>query len=233
MEIKIIASGSTGNATKISDGTSSLLLDAGINIKRLQSETGFTISSVAGCFVTHAHQDHCKAVKDLAKLGVNIYSSRGTFGSLGINGHRHREMKSLETITVGTFKVMAFDVVHDAEEPLGFLVESTVTGEKLLYFSDTAYVKYTFKGLTHIIAECNHGERELRKSVRDEVIDKILAKRIVQNHMSLERFIEFLKANDTSRVKQVYLIHLSDNNSNSERFKQAVQQITGTEVYVY
>jgi phosphoribosyl 1,2-cyclic phosphodiesterase len=233
MDIKIIASGSTGNATKISDGASSLLLDAGINIKRLQSETGFTLSSLAGCFITHEHGDHSKAVKDLAKLGINVYSSRGTFDKLKLSGHRFREMNSMETVTVGSFNVMAFDVVHDCAEPLGFLIESKVTGEKLLYFSDTAYIKYTFTGLTHIIAECNHGDHELRESVRNEIIDRTLAKRIVQNHMSLERFVKFLNANDMSKVKQVYLIHLSDNNSNAERFKKMVQQITGTEVYVF
>ena len=233
MDIKIIASGSTGNATLISDGDSSLLLDAGIAITKLQEATNFKLSSVSGCFCTHAHGDHSKAIKELAKLGISTYSSKGTFDTLKLSGHRYKVIQSHEVVEVGTFRVMAFDVVHDVSEPLGFIVESKVTGEKLLYFSDTAYVKYTFSGLTHIIAECNHGEHELRESVRNEVIDRTLAKRIVRNHMSLERFIEFLKANDLSKVKQVYLVHLSDNNSDEERFKREVQRITGTEIYVY
>jgi len=233
MEIKIIASGSTGNATKISDGATSLILDAGITIKRLLSGTGFTVSDAAGCFITHEHLDHACAMKPVANLGVNIYASKGTFDAHKVSGHRYHEIKSLESVTLGTFEVMAFDTVHDAAEPLGFLIESKLTGEKVVYFSDTSYIKYTFKGITHLIVECNHGERELRQSVRDGIIEADLAKRIAKNHMSVERLTEFLNALDRSRLKQINLIHLSDNNSNAERFKQVIQRTTGAEVYVF
>ncbi|GHV51287.1 MBL fold metallo-hydrolase [Synergistales bacterium] len=233
MQVNVIASGSSGNATLISDGASSLLLDAGINIKRLQIASGFALSGAAGCLLTHEHGDHSKAVKDLAKLGVDIYSSQGTLDRCCLSENRFRAVKALEPFTVGTFKVLPFDVTHDAAEPLGFSVESMATGEKLIYFSDTAYVKYTFTGLTHIVAECNHGEHELRQSVRNDVINVDLARRIVRNHMSVERLTAFFKANDLSRLKQVHLIHLSDNNSNAEKFKAAIQRVTGTEVYVY
>ena len=50
--------------------------------------------------------------------------------------------------------------------------------------------------------------------------------------MSLENFIEFLRANDMSRVRQIYLLHLSDGNSDAEGFKRRVQQETGAEVYI-
>ncbi|GHU51677.1 MBL fold metallo-hydrolase [Clostridia bacterium] len=233
MDIKIIASGSSGNATLISDSKTSLLLDAGLAIKELQEGTDFRLSNVSDCLITHDHGDHSKAVKDLVKRGLDVYASKGTLDKLSANGHRYHALTALEDLTIGTFKVMPFDVLHDAAEPLGFLVESTVTGEKLIYFSDTAYVKYTFQGLTHIIAECNHGEQELRQSVMSGVINPELAKRIAKNHMSLERLIDFFKANDLSRLKEVYLVHLSDNNSNEHRFKQAIQRVTGTEVYVH
>jgi phosphoribosyl 1,2-cyclic phosphodiesterase len=233
MEIKIIASGSSGNATLISDGVTSLLFDAGIPIKGLQEGTGFRLSSVEGVFVTHDHADHSKAMKDLSKRGIDVYASQGTFDKLGLSGHRYHVLKPLESVAVGTFEVMAYDVTHDAAEPLGFLAESKRSGDKLIYFSDTAYIKYAFSGLTYIIAECNHGENELIQSVKNEVIDADLAKRIVKNHMSVERLAAFMHSNDLSRLKAVYLIHLSDNNSNAERFKEAIQRETGTEVYVY
>jgi len=233
MEIKILASGSRGNATYINDGKTSLLLDAGIPIKELQAGTGFRLSGIGAALVTHDHIDHSKASKDLAKRGTDVYASQGTLDKIGASGHRYHPLTALVPFTVGTFNILPFDVTHDAAEPLGFLAESIATGEKLIYFSDTAYVKYTFAGLNYIIAECNHGEYELRQSVRDGVIDAVLAKRIVKNHFSVERLIGFLKANDLSRLTAVYLIHLSDNNSHAERFKQAVQRETGVEVRVY
>ncbi|MDR2044867.1 MAG: MBL fold metallo-hydrolase [Clostridium sp.] len=232
MDIKVIASGSSGNATFISDGVTALLLDAGIPMKNIQAGTGFRLSSVAGCLVTHEHGDHSKAIKDIAKRGIDVYASRGTLDEVGVSGHRFHAVARLEPITVGSFVVLPFDVKHDAADPLGYLLESTATGEKLIYFSDTAYVRYTFSGLTHIIAECNHGKQELRQSVASGAIEPGLAKRIAKNHFSAERLTDFLEANDLSRLKAVYLVHLSDNNSNAGRFRQAVQRKTGAEVYV-
>jgi phosphoribosyl 1,2-cyclic phosphodiesterase len=228
-----MASGSSGNATMVSDGNTSLLLDAGISVNLISSGSCFTLSSTAGCLITHSHLDHSTAMKGVAKLGVNVYASQGTLEAVKATGHRFIPIKSLEIISIGTFKIMPFDVTHDTPEPLGFLIESILTGEKLIYFSDTAYVKYTFTGLTHIIAECNHGEQELHQSVKNGVIDHVLAKRIAKNHMSVERLAEFFKANDLSYLKQVYLIHLSDNNSHAEKFKETIQRVTGTEVYVF
>ena len=83
------------------------------------------------------------------------------------------------------------------------------------------------------MVECNHGERELRESVSRGVISPELAARIAKNHLSLERLLNFLKANDISRAKEIHLVHLSDNNSNEQRFKQEVQRATGVQVYIH
>ena len=69
MEVKVLASGSSGNAYRISDGETALLLDAGIPLKAIQAGLGFRVRDIMGCFVTHAHKDHSKAAKDLARLG--------------------------------------------------------------------------------------------------------------------------------------------------------------------
>jgi len=237
-----LASGSGGNATYVSDGVTSLLLDCGVPYPKLQRGTGFGLSKLTGVLITHYHQDHSKAAKDLAKRGVDLYSSEGTFNALKMRGHRCNMAKVREILpdrtlyeafSVGTFGVMPFDVIHDVPEPLGFLAESGETRERLLYFSDTAYVRYTFDNLTHIIAECNHGEYELRRSVSEGVITPELARRITRNHISVERLERLLKANDLSRLQEVHLIHLSDNNSDEERFKTVIQRVVGVPVYVH
>jgi len=232
MEFHAIASGSSGNCYRVSDGRTSLLLDAGIPFKEIQKALNFRVRDISGALVTHEHGDHIKGAKDLAKYGVPIYASEGTFNAYGVSGHNFRVVKSLEEFVVGTFKILPFDVEHDVEEPLGFLLESTETGEKLLYFTDTYYIKYRFTGLTIIAGECNYSMDIVKESVEKGYIPQELVPRLIKSHMSLEHFLDVLKANDMSTVRKIYLLHLSNNNSNADMFKEAVQRQTGAEVYV-
>jgi len=232
MDIKILASGSSGNAYYISDGASSLLLDAGIPMKQIQVGIGFKACRLSGVLCTHAHMDHCKALKDFAELGVDVYASKGTLDACGLSGYRYKAAASLQQLQIGTFTVLPFDVQHDAPEPLGFLVSSSVTGEKLLYFTDTYYIKYRFQGLTHIMAECNYSMEVIHESIGSGYMQEDLKKRILSSHMSLEHLLDILQANDLSQVKQIYLLHLSNTNSHADEFKAAVQKATGKEVYI-
>ena len=232
MDITVIASGSSGNAYRISDGDTALLLDAGIPLQRIKQALNFRVRDLAGCLITHAHGDHAKAAGDLAKAGVDVYTSQGTINACRLTGHRTKPVKALQEVMIGTFAVLPFDVQHDAPEPLGFLLTSRRTGEKLLYFTDTYYLKYRFTGLTHIMGECNYSMDIVERSVRNGYIPPELVPRLIKSHMSLEHFLDLLKANDLHEVKQIYLLHLSNNNSDAERFREAVQKLTGTEVYV-
>lgn len=232
MNIEVFASGSSGNAYRISDGETTLLLDAGIPIKALRMKCGFNLSRLDGCLITHSHQDHCKAVKDLARAGVDIYTSAGTIAACGLAGHRIKAVKAICPFTVGTFVVLPFDVQHDAPEPLGFLIESKRTGDKLIYFTDTYYIKYRFTGLTHIMAECNHDKESIARAVRAGYTPIERLARLYKSHMSFEHLQEMLKANDLSAVRQIYLLHLSENNSDAERYRRVIAEQTGVEVYV-
>ena len=143
-----------------------------------------------------------------------------------------KPVKALQEVMIGTFAVLPFDVQHDAPEPLGFLLTSRRTGEKLLYFTDTYYLTYRSTRLTHIMGESNYSMDIVEQSVRNGYIPPELVPRLIKSHMSLEHFLDILKANDLHEVKQIYLLHLSNNNSDAERFREAVQKLTGTEVYV-
>ena len=69
-------------------------------------------------------------------------------------------------------------------------------------------------------------------SVESGYIPVELVPRLVRSHMSLEHLIMTLKANDLSRVRQIYLLHLSANNSDERRCREEIQKLTGAEVYV-
>ncbi|CDG37229.1 putative phage-like hydrolase [Acetivibrio thermocellus BC1] len=231
MEIKVLASGSKGNAYMVSDGNTKLLLECGIPYKEIQKNLKFRVSEIAGCLVTHEHQDHCKAVRDLMKAGIDCYMSRGTAEALGVAGHRVHIIEARKQFRLGSWTILPFQTQHDAVEPLGFLLANRA-GDKLLYATDTYYVRYKFHGLTHILVECNYAADILAKNVEAGLVPPALKKRILKSHFSLEHVKQFLLANDLSRVQEIWLLHLSDGNSDAARFKREVMEITGKPVFI-
>ena len=227
MDIKIIASGSSGNAYLIGDGKTRLLLDAGIPFKRIQIGCGFRTSSIDACLVTHRHGDHAAAIPKLLQRGITVYSNADVAGLYpGV-----QQMEARREFRIGTFRILPFEAEHDVP-CYGYQVTSEETGDKLVYITDSAYVRYTFAGLTHIMIEANYDEDIMLGNVRDEKIPFSLAERVAGTHMSIETLLDLLRSNDMSKVRQIYLLHLSDNNSDAEAFKRQVKQETGAEVYV-
>ena len=230
MDIQVLASSSRGNCYRISDGSTPLLLECGIRFKEIQQKLNFRLSEIAGCLVTHEHQDHCKAVKGVMKAGINCYMSYDTAEALGVSGHRVRIAKAKEQFQIGTWTILPFDAVHDAKEPLGFLLASDK--EKLLFATDTAYIRYRFKRLTHIMIEANYQAEILQNSVEEGLVPVAVRKRIRRSHFDLNHLKEFFKANDLSELREVWLLHLSENNSDEGQFKREIQEIVGKPVYV-
>ena len=226
-----LASGSSGNCYRVSDGRTPLLLECGIQYKQIQRGCGFRLTEIKACLISHEHQDHAKAVNDIMKAGIDCYMSVGTAEALGISGHRLNIIKAKQQIRIGTWAILPFETQHDAVEPLGFLLANQ-DGEKCLYLSDTMYCKYRFHGLTHVAIECNYSLDILKRNVEAGAVPKELKSRILKSHFSLENVKEFLRANDLSKVQEIWLIHLSDNNSDAQRFKREIRSLTGKPIYI-
>ena len=232
MDIKVLASSSRGNCYLISDGSTPLLLECGLRVSEIRQGLGFGLTDVSTCLLSHEHQDHSRALKDVLKAGVEVYTSPGTIEALGLEHHRLRPVKSKDTFHIGTWTVRAFETQHDAQEPLGFLLHSRASNERLLYATDTYYIRYRFPGLTHIMVECNYAKDILYRNVENGSVPGVLKNRLLTSHFSLENVKEFLKANDLSRVQEIWLLHLSDGNSDAERFKREIMELTGKPVYI-
>lgn len=231
MEITAYASGSSGNLYAVTDGVTPLLLDAGLPWKRMQQALCFGVSRYAGCLVTHEHGDHSRAVADLLRAGVDCYMTQGTAEALGVAAHhRVHIVRPLVQFSIGTWTVLPFDTVHDAAEPAGFLLAGG--GCKVLYLTDTAYCRYRFRGLTHVMVEANYSLDILNANVAAGKVSVEMKRRLLKTHMSLETCLDFLAANDLGRVEELWLIHLSDGNSNADRFKLEVMATTGRPVFV-
>jgi phosphoribosyl 1,2-cyclic phosphodiesterase len=231
IEIKALASSSAGNCYRVTDGVTPILLECGIRYKDIQRGFDFKMSEVGACLVTHEHNDHVKSINDVLKAGIDVYASRGTFETLGITHHRIKPVRSKEQFQIGTWTILPFDVQHDVSEPLGFLLVNQL-GEKLLFATDTYYIKYRFSGITHIMVECNYSMDILNENIATGRVSKAMKKRLMKSHFSLDNVKDFLRANDLSKVHEIWLLHLSDNNSNAERFKTEIQELTGKMVIV-
>lgn len=223
-----LASSSSGNAYLIG-GRSPLLLDCGLPFRQLQKTTGYQLASLAGCLLSHEHKDHSKAAKDLMGAGVDLYTSQGTAEALELDHHRLHVIQARQQFQVEDWTVLPFETQHDAKEPLGFLLAAGE--EKILYATDTFYIRYRFRGLTHILLEVNFAQDILDANV-ESWLSPAHRRRVMRSHMSLETAKDFFRANDLSKVREIWLCHLSDGNSDAERFKREIQALTGKPVYV-
>jgi phosphoribosyl 1,2-cyclic phosphodiesterase len=229
VDIDVLGSGSSGNCYRISDGQTPLLIECGLPFREIREALDFKLSEIAGCLVSHEHMDHAKAARDLMKAGVDVYASAGTVVALGWQGHRVCPVRTGHgPFALGTWRVIPFPAEHDAAEPLGFLLDSTATGERLLYSGDTCFIRPRFAGLTHIMCEANNSWAAVRGGSAPESVKH----RVLKTHMSLATVKDFLLANDLTRVQEIILLHLSDQHSDAEAFRREVQELTGKVVRV-
>lgn len=218
MSVLVLKTGSKGNCYILKADKEWLIIEAGISFKEILAGINYELENVVGCLVTHEHKDHSKAVKDLLESGIDVYATQGTFNELKINHHRANILRVEKTIKIGNFTILAFDVVHDANEPVGFLIYHKKFG-KVLFLTDAAYCDYNFKNVNSIFIECNY----IKKKLKESDLCRSVKDRIILSHFELSDVISFLNNNNNENLKKVVLIHLSDKNSDAEIMKDTIQ----------
>ena len=231
MKIEVIASGSSGNCYKISNEDTTLLIECGIPYKKIQEALNFKTTDIDGVLVSHEHGDHSKACKDLIKAGVDLYMTEGTKKALKLESHRvkvFRQWSMYLDVEIGSFKIKPFRTIHDAKEPVGFVICDSISKEELVFITDTQYSIYSFSP-DYFMLEVNYVTETINKS---EKIHPDLRTRIKKTHMSLETAINLLERSDLSNLKKIYVMHLSDANSDAEIIKERLQELTGVAIEI-
>lgn len=218
------ASGSAGNLYQVVGRCGEILIDPGIPIKRLKQALSFRLPAMQAALISHYHGDHSASVKKVMAAGVDCYMSEQTSSHLGICGHRCHIIEPLKQVEIGGWSVIGFPTQHDAEGSLGFLV--TDGDEKLLYATDTFYVRYRFKGVHIIAVECNYSHDTLAPD-----LNPVRKKRLYKSHFSLENVKQFLMATDLAAVREIHLLHISKGNGDPDWFKSEIQRVTGKPTY--
>lgn len=225
-----IASSSASNCYLLSDNRTPIVLEAGVRLDTLRKATNYSLSSYAGLLVTHGHQDHGRHAANYMDAGLDCYCSQGTAETLGLSGHHLQIIEAGKLFKIGSWTVLPFDVVHDAEEPLGYLMANG--NEKILFATDLAYTKYKFSGLTRIFIECNYQIEILDENIKNGIVEPTMKHRLIRSHFALHNVCEMLKANDMYRLKEIWLLHMSRNNADGQQMQRTIAALTGVPVYV-
>lgn len=228
--IKVLASGSSGNCYLLETEKETLILECGIRYKDILKGLNFDLSKVVGCLVTHEHKDHCKAINEVMSAGINVYMSEGTAAGIDFkvpvetSAYRMNYLRHNIPKHIGGFTILPFNVEHDVNEPLGFLIYHKELG-KVVFVTDTYYLKSVFTKVDHILIECNYSESILNQ------IQPYRA-RVIKSHMSLETLKESLNSWNLENTKDITLIHISEGNGEPERFKKEIEELTGVKTNI-
>jgi phosphoribosyl 1,2-cyclic phosphodiesterase len=223
MKLKTISTGSVGNCYILTDNENeSLIIECGVKFKDIKKALNFDLSNVAGCIVSHSHNDHCLSLKDLFDAGIKVYANKAIFKKVGIteNPEINDLFKGVNQFKIGSkWTIMTFPLVHDVSIS-GFLIHHKESG-KILFATDTSEINYNFK-VNNIIIEANYSEKLIENSSNEW-----LTERIKNSHFSIEKCIDYLSEQDLSEVNNILLIHLSDRNSSEQYFKELFSKSLG------
>ncbi len=224
-----MASGSSGNCALISSGDTSLLIDAGISMKRtVKALREFEIcpQALSGILITHSHTDHVSGLGMLSKyFGIPVYAPRTVAGVLrwaasGAEAYL-REIEPETPFDVGEIKVTAFATPHDSPGSVGYRLSADA---ELGFCTDLGYitdeVADALLGADAVVLEANHDVEMLRCGA----YPPYLKRRILSNtgHLSNGDCARFAAALAKSGTEYIILGHLSRENNSPEIAMSAV-----------
>lgn len=133
-------SGSSGNCSYVGDGNTGLLIDAGVDFNTVVAElgrNGIPMNRVKGILLTHDHSDHVRFVYSFVRKyrHMAVYCTPRVLNGMlrrhsisnRIKDYHHPIYKE-HPFKVGSFEVVAFEVMHDGTDNAGFSSPTGSTG---------------------------------------------------------------------------------------------------------
>ncbi|MBR1522015.1 MAG: MBL fold metallo-hydrolase [Bacteroidaceae bacterium] len=232
-----LGSGSCGNCYYIATETDAIIVDCGISLRRFKKylqEYGIKMGKVRALLITHDHADHIKAAGKLSnEYSLPVYATPLVHEGMDRNyqaavkiplEHRHN-IETDEPFEIGSFKITAFSLPHDASENVGYHIE--VGDYHFTIMTDvgdiTENVKHYIAQSTHLILEANYDEEMLQQGRYPD----ILKERITcgRGHLSNKKTAQALVDNFHENLKHVWLCHLSEENNHPELARKTVETV--------
>ena len=224
--LKILYSGSDGNAALLMSGGTAVLIDAGRNAKALTAAlraAGVEPQALSAIFLTHEHRDHTAALDVFLKhypLPVHTVSACGArlraYGSAALLENLV-EHAPLFSESVGNIILTSFPTSHDSAGSVGYRITISAGGKThtVGYATDlgtvTPAVENGLLGCEAVVIEANHDTEMLQDGPYPYQLKKRIASRF--GHLSntdCATLCGKLAAHGTGRF---LLAHLSETNN--------------------
>ncbi len=240
LAVCMLASGSKGNAIYISDGKTSILIDAGlsgIEIERRLKSRGLLPDNLRALLVSHEHSDHIQSVGILSRrFKLPVYISRKTADAAPQMGTVYESVhfECGSTFRINELEIHPFSLSHDASDPAGFTIKSN--GLKLGIATDlgtaTAMVKEHLQGCSALILEANHDPSMLINGPYPWPLKQRIQGR--SGHLSNLASKSLLDEIMHDQLEHIILAHLSETNNTPREALRAVESsLTGYRVKLH
>ena len=218
-----LISGSSGNATFISDGKTNILVDCGMSGSKLKEALRLIDvqpESLDALLITHEHSDHTKGAGVVSRrYDLPVYATIGTHAGLDIGNIDDKNIhfvKEDEVTEIRSIAVTPFAIPHDAEQPVGFTFQ--LGGEKYSLATDigkmTNNILEHITGSKKVILESNHDIQMLQYgSYPFPLKQRILSDRGHLSNEMASKTALYLVQNGTEHIA---LGHLSQENNRPE-----------------
>ncbi len=237
--IASLNSGSNGNCYYISNGETSILIDAGISCRETEKRMkrlGLSPKKIKAIFITHEHADHIYGVGLLSKkYKIPVYITQATqiHSNVKIEEELIRHFKANDTITIDTLSIISFTKLHDAIEPHSFVVSGSTV--KVGVFTD---IGSPCENLINHFSQCHAAF--LESNYDAEMLENgsypyALKNRIRggQGHLSNKQALAVFLNHRPTFMTHLFLSHLSRSNNTPKKVKALFDSVAGdTEIII-
>lgn len=173
--IKLVSlySGSSGNCIFLSDGQTSILVDAGISGRRIEAalkDANERPENLNAIIVTHEHSDHASGIGVMARrYKTPLFATAGTWSALSgtlakIAPEQINVITAGLSFNLGSMEIEPFTIPHDAAEPVAYSIYSE--NRKITIATDIGHMNLQLlkklEGSHMLLLESNHDVNMLK-----------------------------------------------------------------------
>ena len=228
-------SGSSGNSCYVGTKNGGIIIDAGIRADEIEAKiraNGIDLKKVMGILLTHDHSDHIRYTYTLLRNNrhMKVFCTNRVLNSIL---RRHDISKRIKDYHVAIFKeipfkageleITAFEVPHDGSDNMGFSI--SYQDRNFVLATDMGQImpraRHYISHADYLVIESNYDLRMLLNGRYPEFLKARIQTPV--GHMDNDATAAFIKEIYTSRLKHIFLCHLSKDNNSPEKALEKVR----------